>query len=303
VIAVNLTGGLGNQLFSYAVGRKLALLNNTTLHLCIGDYLKNWSRRFQLDEFNIEAELNYGRRGFRHLIKIKDLRSELNHNITGHEDNLFLDGYWQSPYYFADIRGQLINDLSLRKSLDKNNIALLNQINSTNSVCVHVRRGDYASLKKTNFKYGNICTNEYYINAVQHLNQYLENPVYYVFSDEPDWVKRNLDLPCNFISVEENKGKKLSKFGNNYFVRNSMVFFKYLSKDNSFADFELMRNCKNFIIANSTFSWWAAWISENPDKIICCPPKWSNINTEEENLFYDLLIPSSWIRISSVLDN
>jgi hypothetical protein len=297
VIVVSLTGGLGNQLFCYAVGRKLALSNKTSLHLYVGNYLKYWSRKYQLGSFNIEAGLLYRGKNIQDMNRIKDIRSELNQLVVQNADNLFLEGYWQSPIYFQNIREQLMLDLSLKKSLDKKNLSILKQITTTNSVCVHVRRGDYASLRKTHRKYGNICTEDHYVKAVRYLNNHLENPTYFVFSDDPGWIKKNFYLPVDFILVEENKGKKTSKFGDNFFLRNSMVFLKYFWKDRSFADFELMKNCKNFIIANSTFSWWAAWLSENQDKIICCPPKWTNIDTAEEKSFYNLLIPSSWIKI------
>jgi hypothetical protein len=297
MIGVYLTGGLGNQLFNYAVGRKLAIEHNTSLCLYIGGYLKSWSRRYQLNTYNIKAREVYQKKSIEELVKVYDHRFALNQDIIQKRNNIVLVGDWQSPKYFEDIREILIKDISLKKNKYWGNRTISDTIKSKNSVCIHVRRGDYITRNRTNANYGNICTLDYYNLAVQYLNQRLINPYYFVFSDDPDWVKKNVKLDCNYIVVEENKSRKHSKTENNYFLRNSMALFKYLWQEKSVNDFELMRYCNHFIIANSTFSWWAAWIAENSDKIICCPSKWTNMDTPEESRFYNLLIPSSWIKI------
>ena len=126
----------------------------------------------------------------------------------------------------------------------------LSEVSNSESVAVHIRRGDYLTGDNLD-NYGNICTKDYYNSAIDYIRNHVSNPFFYVFSDEIEWVQENFD------------------FGNVRLVN-------WNSGNNSFLDMQLMSLCKHQIIANSTFSWWAAWLNQNPDKLVIMPAKWMN---------------------------
>jgi hypothetical protein len=180
--------------------------------------------------------------------------------------NVYLKGYWQTEKYFADIRNILLQDFSLKREINPNCQQFIQKITNCNSVSLHIRRGDYAENQNLNRIHG-LCSLDYYQTSVNYLKKQIKEPHFFLFSDDPEWVKENLAIEDQTTIVS----------GNN------------------FADYEdlfLMSLCQHNIIANSSFSWWAAWLNRNSDKIVCTPKQWFAVksrNTQD-------LIPSNWRR-------
>ncbi len=279
MIILKLKGGLGNQMFQYATGRKLSLERNEPLVLDLS-YIRNDSLRdYELNSLCPEArttssieEYIYSKANQLHkllpfyaLIKeksklVKDNDLELDQKI------LYLDGYWQSEKYFKDIRRQLIDDFQLKEALDKVNKKTLNSIKKHNAVAVHLRRTDYVTNKTANKVHG-VCSLAYYKKAIEYIENKVEDPYYFIFSDDINWAKNNLKLK-NCYYMDQN------------------------SIEEGFKDLELMKNCNHFIIANSSFSWWGAWLSESKSKIIAAPKPWFNKKDEGD------IVPNDWMRIT-----
>lgn len=177
----------------------------------------------------------------------------------------YLSGYWQSEKYFWEAIQTIRSDFTFKLPMSKHNAALANQIVKVNAISLHVRRGDYAKNPKTAATHG-LCSLDYYRSAIKYVTDRVEAPTFYVFSDDPVWVKENLkiDFPC--VYVDHNSGAE------------------------SYNDMRLMSMCKHHIIANSSFSWWGAWLNPGPDKIVVAPRKWfANGNDVTD------LIPGEWI--------
>ncbi len=187
---------------------------------------------------------------------------------------LWLRGFWQEYAYIDSIRNQLLSDFSFVPINDSHNAGYAKQIESTESVSIHIRRGDYLKPHQR-ITFGDICTVDYYKEAASLILSKTENPVFFVFSDDINWVKQHLELP-QAVYVEGNSGK------------------------NSFRDMQLMSLCKHNIIANSSFSWWGAWLNTNPDKIVTAPAKWFNNHAE---ITANTLIPPTWARIGAIRPN
>lgn len=178
-------------------------------------------------------------------------------------DQAYLEGYWQNEAYFADIRTNILDKLQLR-SYAKRNAILADEIASRESVSIHVRRGDFLRFPNV---YGNICTLEYYQAAIDMIGESVKNPVFYIFSDDMEWCRQQF----SFLQ--------------------HVVFVDYDEKRKPYEDMGLMSLCKHNIIANSSFSWWAAWLNENEEKLVIAPDKWL-ANHEETDI-----ICKDWIRI------
>jgi hypothetical protein len=281
MIVVNLCGGLGNQMFQYALGRNLALKNHTELKLDISQVENYDPYSSRLDVFNIP--LNLASKSQLRLIRFfnktrlpKVLPFNYNHvyekdrhfdtSILQMKGNIVLHGYWQTENYFKDIRDTLIKEFTVKNEPNDLNKSMLEKIKNSNSVCIHVRRGDYVANKKTNAFHGT-CTLDYYQNAVKSLDRKIRTPELFIFSDDSSWTQNNLQFahPTTYVTIN-----------------NSIKGYE---------DIRLMCNCKHFIIANSSFSWWGAWLSINPEKIICTPKRWFRNDDEGD------IIPKSWIRI------
>ena len=159
-------------------------------------------------------------------------------------DNKYLMGNWLSPKYFQDIRNILLGEIVLDKQLPEKTKTILNDIESCNSVSVHIRRGDYVKYPKLG-----VCSDDYYKEAFEYFKKNITNPTFFVFSDEMDYVRKNLYFPEN-----------------THFVSNSNI------KD--YEELVLMSKCSHNIIANSSFSWWGAWLNQNPNKIVIAPKIW-----------------------------
>lgn len=181
------------------------------------------------------------------------------------KDNSYLLGYWQDERYFSGIRDALRKDLSFKTPPSPQNITLLQQIKDTNAVCIHIRRGDYLTDQSTAANVG-ICDLPYYFKAVEIIKEKVSNPVFYVFSDEMEWVKMNFQIPEACVFVDHN------------------------SQEKAYEDLRLMSACKYHIIANSSFSWWGAWLSDYKNQLVIAPKIWRK---NGPNMF----LPKGWIAL------
>ncbi len=286
MIIVNLKGGVGNQLFQYALGRKLAIKNNSILKLDVdgldrANKIGDIYRPFALDAYNIKKEianaeeikmikyqygiLSKGWRWFSAKI-LKKTNILFDSTVLDWTGNIYLDGYWQSPNYFSDIRNVLLQELTLTAFLSPNAAIFSEKISETNSVSLHVRRGDYVKNPRVLKEFG-VCSIEYYRLAIKKIETLVDSPTYFVFSDDMDWVKENLPLGDNVIFVK----------GENIADTEELV---------------LMSKCKHNIIANSSYSWWGAWLNQNVNKTVVAPTPWFNTEPYDRDL-----IPNSWIQI------
>ncbi len=290
VIIVRLTGGLGNQMFQYAAARSLADRFSVPLRLDISDFESYFLRRYEIHDFAIRAtiaddkelapfrvkknRLTLWQRILRKtsLNRHKSLLAErsfaYDERIEIVRPPVYLDGYWQSERYFSKNSDAIRSDFSLAKDLDNANAAIKNQINSVCAVSVHVRRGDYVSDQRTNHYHGT-CGVDYYNGAIKFIKQRVEHPHFFVFSDDHDWTKKNIacDAPTTYVTANSSKSGIL--------------------------DMALMRQCRHHIIANSSFSWWGAWLNPLPDKIVIAPQRWfSHARHDTSDL-----IPGSWLKV------
>lgn len=289
MIIVKLKGGLGNQLFGYAFYRSLQLKNaNINVYLDKSTYINDCNKRgnlypIQIDLYNVVVNectieqkdllANDGRTFLRKVIRKlfgnkKSYILEQNplkyDSQVMDKDNVYLDGYWQTSKYFDDIRDTILTEISLKIPLDSANQDLLNKIESTNAVGVHVRRGDYLKVPEM---YGGICTSAYYIHAIDYMRRHTDNPVFYIFSNDINWCR---EVFASYTDIE---------------------YVDINGEDRGYFDLELMRNCKHNIIANSSFSWWGAWLNENPEKIVIAPKKWLNGEVNDD------VCPEDWKRM------
>lgn len=290
MIIVRITGGLGNQLFQYSTGRRLSGVRNAPLKLDISSFENQVLRKFELFHFNVSGELakqeeirKYKGSGFRkpfgriynliqHLLPfymrsyIKERHFHFDPDILKVSGRAYLDGYWQSDKYFKDIEGILRKELTVKNEPDQINLATINQIQQSESISIHVRRGDY--LSNTNSQiYHDLCNGEYYQAAMEKISENVHQPHFYVFSDDINWVKNNL------------------KFNH------PVTYITHNSTEKDYEDLRLMSYCRHHIIANSSFSWWGAWLCTNPDKLVYAPIKWFNTTIKNTR---DLL-PGNWI--------
>jgi hypothetical protein len=267
LIITKLIGGLGNQMFQYAIARRLAFMHNQVLKLDISSFKEYKLREYYLNHLNIieqiatDEEINY-LKDIRH---VKEKYFHFNPEILELSKDLYLEGYWQSEKYFKDISEIIQQEFSVKQPLTGDNLRLGNLINSCDAVAVHFRRGDYVT-NPVVYQYHGVCQMEYYHQAIRRIINQAPKAHFFAFSDEPDWVKQHIQLEFPFTVVDIN------------------------SSNNSYEDLRLISFCKHHIIANSTFSWWGAWLSRFFGKIICAPQRWFNspgLNT------YDL-IPDGW---------
>lgn len=281
MIIISLSGGLGNQMFQYALGRALSLRNNCKLRIDTSWYnnipSSCTSREFELNNYNIVGKKHsnriLGMSKNNHLVKRllpeaacyseKSLiYDEKVLELSGHH---FLKGYWQSYKYFEGIRDKLINDFRLKYGIPDNVESLREEVISNNqSVSIHIRRGDMVHDRKTREYHGH-CTIDYFQRAIALIEEKFSSPHFYLFSDEIDWAMENFSYLNNKSFISCNLG---------------------------IHDLEVMKHCHHNIISNSSFSWWAAWLNVNPDKIVICPLKWYKTDISDVDL-----IPETWERI------
>lgn len=294
MIVSRLIGGLGNQMFQYSVVRALSQRTNANLFIDVSGFAHYNLRRYELGEFNIKAQVITERQ-----LKALHVRSKaptmLNRMMTrlGHfktspnvilreasftyDDRIesalppvYLDGYWQSEKYFARVAHELRSEFSLRDQWNNSNAEMAAQIQAAGAgaVSLHIRRGDYVSNEQT-AQYHGVCSLDYYRSAISHILGKVARPHFFVFSDDHAWAKNNLQIasPTTFVQVN--------------------------SADNGIYDMMLMKTCRHHIIANSSFSWWGAWLNPHEEKVVVAPRQWFKQSTNDTRD----LIPASWIRL------
>ena len=280
MIIIKIKGGLGNQLFQYAVGRALALHHRLPLKLDLTIFKTYKLHRYLLDQFAIQADIATedeiiklkGRNNvlFSALRKaglvkrksyLKEKRSSYFDASVFKNDDVYLDGYWQNELYFSDIREELLRDLTSISSMSDLGVFYMEGIKKSNSVSLHVRRGNYLNL--TNF---NVLDIDYYMKAVEYIRKNVEKPTFYIFSDDLEWCKNSLGFLDNCIFVDSTKTE--------------------------IDDLKLMSFCKHNIIANSSFSWWGAWLNQNCKKTVIAPKGWLLNDPGSSNV-----ILSDWVKM------
>jgi hypothetical protein len=294
MIILRLRGGLGNQFFQFAAGKALAEHHNTAFKLDLYYYTKHPYRTFQLDKFNIPIEIA-SRKEVHHFTGSNPVMRILNkYNNYFHcpevfaqphyhfyEDffslpgNLYLSGYFQCEKYFLDIRSKILDWYKPLLPLDVKNQDIAQRIRSCNSVSLHIRRGDYA----LNDIFGSVA-DAYYKSAITYIQQHVTDPHFFIFSDDVAWCKDNLKVDkATFVDINKD--------------------------EDSYKDLMLMSYCNHNIIANSTFSWWGAWLNPNSSKIVLAPKQWFKATYNSDTMpmyparLYNAkdIIPEGWIKL------
>lgn len=279
MIISKINGGLGNQMFQYAIAKAIAIKHNKTFKLDITAYeTYTLHNGYRLNIFNIEENIatekdverlkgkeNIFNKILNKFNLLKNVYTEKERTIFDKgvflRDDIYLDGYWQNEKYFCDIRDEILKDFSVKENNTLKVKEYLEQINNTNSVSIHIRRGDYSKHPEIG-----ILDISYYIDAINFINTKIKNPTFYIFSNDIEWCKSNFDFIDNKVFICDTKTEV--------------------------DDMTLMRNCKHYIVANSSFSWWSAWLNENEDKIVIAPKKWMAINPNNYKWS-----PSNWVEL------
>ena len=282
MIIADMQGNIGNQMFIYACARKLQKITGQSIEINTYNLEHHFpDYHFNLDIFKLNENVVFSNR--KHLpfwatteSKYYKIRQRLAGgresfcdkyfrrrakkgafvwNGTTYKEitlgkkfkNIYLSGFWQSPEYFDDIREELLHDFELKTGLNEKNDSFLRDIESSNSICVSIRRGDYVSDPRIkNFHY--VCTPEYFESAIRKICAEVEDPTLVLFSDDPQWVRENMAFPCK--SIYEGEGNSLTD--------------KII----------LMSRCKHFVLSNSTFSCWVEYLSRYPGKKVIAPDIW-----------------------------
>jgi hypothetical protein len=273
MIVCKLNGGLGNQLFQYAVGRQVSMKTGAPLLLDGRAYANDPLRNLQLPFLETKGFYVNGVTASiisvlqnAEILKIYKEKKvfEYDESITNIGWFTLIEGYWQNYNYFHSIKKTLQQEFTI-KHVDERNKNMMKKIKSSeNPVCLHIRRGDYVTNPQTNKVHG-VIDQDYYIRNIKYLKETLSRFQLFVFSDDIDWAKENIKYT-------------------------DTTFIDFNSGDEAYKDFALMRSCKHFIIPNSTLSWWAAWL-EGEKGLVIAPSKW----LISRNLdLYGNLVPREW---------
>tara|TARA_B110000211_G_scaffold200818_1_gene232034 strand:- start:2559 stop:3422 length:864 start_codon:yes stop_codon:yes gene_type:complete len=287
MIIVKIIGGIGNQMFQYAFYKNLSEKYENVKCDIIGFDRYKLFTGFELEKkFDIQVKianakeisnvtdihstniLTKVKRKFTGKLSTHILESEFTWDCIDNNKNLYLDGYWQNESYFGDVH-KLKNRFKFKQDLNFENLKLVDSINSCNSVSMHIRRGDYVD----NPVYA-LCDEFYYKNSIKYLQNQIKDLVLFVFSNDMLWV-RSILLPILDSDLK--------------------VFLVENNNLDSSIDMRLMSLCKINIIANSSFSWWGAWLNINKEKLVIAPKKW--YNDENQNFKQIQELPQSWTTI------
>ncbi len=292
MIVVKLQGGLGNQMFQYACAKMLATKYGVPLNLDLEFLLDRTPREnfvfrnYDLDIFTVRPSiiseedknklLQKPSNFIQRLTKIKyntfvEKQFNFDEAVMTIGPNTYLDGYFQSEKYFVHIKDEIKKEFTFKQEFSELENSLYNEIKSKNAICVNFRRADYINLQASADMHG-VVEMDFYRNSIQQLASKVDNPTFYVFSDDISWCQQNfsIDYPCTFVDYRF-KGEKFASY------------------------FQLMIACKHFIIPNSTFAWWAAWLSETTETIVITPRKWF-ANQAMQAQATDI-IPERWIKM------
>jgi len=292
MIIANLIGGLGNQMFQYATGRAVAHRHNVPLLLDASGFAHYDLRRYELDELSIQARLATDEELAHAGVKakaptllsrvgralglgrpaslLKEASFTYDPRIEQVTSPVYLDGYWQSERYFSTIAAQLREEFMLKTPTDVANQQIAAQIREAaeRAVSLHIRRGDYVNNPQT-AQYHGVCSLEYYRAAVDYVAGRVSSPHFFVFSDDHAWVSENFKLDHAVTLVDVN------------------------GPDRGVWDMALMKACRHHVIANSSFSWWGAWLNPHADKIVVAPQRWFSGASHDTTD----LVPASWVRL------
>ncbi len=272
LVQVAIYYGLGNNMFQFATGLSYALEHNKKLYVH-GDV----SKLENAFDIQLNKPENEDIPVFKNLESKKAsfigdifIESDQSNGTFKHERYVYLWGLFQNEKYFKKYRKEILKAFRFKKTISEENKKLIKSIKKTNSVSMHIRRGDYTAKNATQY----LLSPSYYKRAAEYIAKQVPNPHFYIFSDDMKWVKENIKLSYPHTFVEHNTG------------------------ENSYNDMRLMSLCKHNIIANSTFSWWGAWLNENPDKIVITPDIWLKKNLD----FINNVVPENWIRLPGKAD-
>jgi len=306
MIVVELKGGLGNQMFQYAIARILAHKHNTKLIIDISAYAYPDGydpasidvRLYELDVFDIHGqtttekpdkklvkirkEQKLRKAAYLCFCKLANLFSNsfmpmiyerknvgFDASLLDLPNNIFLRGYFPSFKYFDNNRDIIKKDFSFVDPPDDANQKMIDKITSVNSVSIHIRRGDYITNRRITDKFG-LCSLSYYKKAMDYISQKIDDSHFFVFSNDPQWVEDNIKTSRPTTYITHNKGQK------------------------GFEDLRLISRCKHNVIANSSFSWWGAWLNSNTKKIVIAPsPVFDKLLIDDDDF-----IPEDWVRIA-----
>lgn len=293
MIVTKLISGLGNQLFQYAVGRQLSIKHGVPLKLDVSFFASQDLRSYKLHHYNINADIattneitnftkiqngsNFLNQLSRKAVELvpKSKRRYYKENewwvfepdLLKVSSNVYIDGYWQHYKYFENINPSIFKELTLKGELIPSVQDILTQIESnTSSVSIHIRRGDYITDVEANRIMGTLPLS-YYYKSMDYIKKKVPNPVFYFFSDDLEWVK------ANFKGQED---------------------YLYVDSRQDYIDLKLMSSCRHNIIANSSFSWWGAFLNKNPHKIVITPSQW--VVRDDMNSKIEIQFPE-WIKL------
>jgi hypothetical protein len=293
MIIVQLTGGLGNQMFQYTLALRISLETNYIVKIDTRFFKTYDWHEYSLQPFTpsidtaSNSDINTLTKGIIYpqnlkerilkklnFIHIKSIVREqkihfFDENVFRINDNSFLIGYWQSFKYFPD-RKMLVDAFTPQIVPSNENLLVLNKILTTSSISLHIRRGNYVSVQSVSAFHG-MCSKLYYDSSVEYIAKKVEKPYFFIFSDDIEWAKSNIKLGFETFFVDINNATT------------------------DYEDLRLMYSCKHNIIANSTFSWWGAFLNQNEDKIVIAPEKWYNDKNNE--ISFEDFIPQDWIRM------
>lgn len=265
MIIVRLIGGLGNQCFQYAVGRHLSEIHHAELKIDISEFETYKLHAYSLNHYNIIENFASSE----DMVELKYVREKYLHfdpEILHLPDGIYLQGYWPTEKYFTGIADIIHRELTVKLQQSGRDKEIADQITSCNSVSIHIRRADYLPNTYAE-QLLEPCSMEYYSCSLEHIVGCVEKPHFFVFSDDKAWARGNFKLPYPITFVDHN------------------------GPDKNYEDMRLMSLCKHNIIANSSFSWWGAWLNDNPDKIVFAPNRW--FTEKAWNSSRDM-IPDSW---------
>lgn len=294
MIIVRLEGGLGNSMFQYALGRHLSIRHSTDLRFDVSSYATNplGNYSFSLEAFSIAIHDNlaspeeirrfarYMRRPGRHRLLYNFLYADQRKYVLERhyqydpsvladtKADAYLHGWWQCERYFTDIRDVLLKDFTVATPLEGKNRNVSERIRGSAAISMHVRRLDYVANPVTRNYHGEL-PKSYYDEALRRICEHVSNPVLFVFSDDAAWARTHMTFPVETYYVEGND-------------------------DAPHEDLRLMSLCKHHIIANSSFSWWGAWLNPSSDKLVVAPYPWL-ADTSKQNTAD--VVPVSWIKL------
>jgi len=292
MIISHLLGGLGNQMFQYAAGRALSSRLSQELRLDISDFSSyglhqgyELNRIFGIQvpaatKHDLQEILGWRSSKLTKKVLKRKFFSSVRGNklifephfhfwngLAGVTSDAYLYGYWQSEKYFQGTQDLIRKDFVFQAPLDPRNQELLIQMDKGSAISIHIRRGDYIS-SAANQKVFHALPITYYQDAINFIAARVANPHFYIFSDDMEWVKNQLPISFPKTYIDHNRGSE------------------------SYLDMRLMSHCQHHIIANSSFSWWGAWLNPSTEKIVLAPAKWFSNHFQCADL-----VPERWLRI------